>query len=429
MNEHFARGEIYFSHGRYDKAETEFRGSIAEDPQFGLAHTHLALCLVEQGKFREAQQYAKEGIALNGALSFSHYALAVIMIRSHRFAEARTAIDEAIRLDPRQPAYFGALAHLHFENRHWADALAAAEAGLQLDPENNQCTNYRALALRQLGRHTDAAAAIESALARNPEDAITHCSQGWQMLEAGKPDEAIRHFSESLRLDPTNSFTRGGLVEAFKAKNPLYRPLLWFFLWTNKLSHGGQWAVMIGSYFLLKFVRETSERSPQLEPYLSVVIVIIVALFQLTWVGEPLFNLMLFVHRRSRHALSNDQAAGAVLVGVLVGTSLTLYIASLVFGIFWLRLAALASAAITLPASMIFRSARGWPRNVMIADVLLLTAIAAVVAITALIYHDTPVHKDHIAIRIFVTGTNLFIQGAIVSQILAVLISRMKPKL
>lgn len=428
MNEYFARGELFFSHGRYPQAEEEFRGCIAEVPEFGLAYTHLALCLVEQGKFREAQQFAKEGIALDGASSFAHYALAVVMIRSHRFAEARQALDEAIRLNPRQPAYFGALAHLHFENHHWSDALAAADAGLELDPENDQCTNYRAMAQRQLGRHGDAVATIEAALARNPENAITHCNQGWQSLEAGKADDALRYFSESLRLDPTSNMARAGLVEAFKAKNPLYRPLLWFLLWSNKLSHGAQWAVMIGSFFVLKSVREASESSPQLEPYLSVVILLLVIAIQLTWIGEPLFNLMLFLHRRSRQALSGDQTAGAILVGSLVGTALILYVASLALGNVWLRLGALAVAALIIPASTIFRCVRGWPRNVMIADVLVLAAIAGFLAIATIIYHDTPAHEAPGMVAAIKTGINLFVQGAIFSQILAIFMMRSRPR-
>lgn len=46
------------------------------------------------------------------------------------------------------------------------------------------------------------------ALARNPDDGFSHANQGWTFLDQGRRLEAMNHFRESLRLDPTDEWAR-----------------------------------------------------------------------------------------------------------------------------------------------------------------------------------------------------------------------------
>ncbi|MDB5311521.1 MAG: tetratricopeptide repeat protein [Gemmataceae bacterium] len=46
---------------------------------------------------------------------------------------------------------------------------------------------------------------------------------GWALLHARQPAEALTHFREALRLDPTNEWARDGLIEALKARYWVYR--------------------------------------------------------------------------------------------------------------------------------------------------------------------------------------------------------------
>src|SRR5262249_51238586 len=153
-----------------------------------------------------------------------------------RDEEARAAILEAIRLDPYQAAYFGILASLEMQRSRWREALAAADQGLAIDPEHTLCTNLRAQALVKLGDRAAAAATMGEALARRPDDAYTHANQGWAMLHAGQPQQALEHFREALRLDPGMEWARAGVVEALQARNFVYRWMLAWFLWMSRLT-------------------------------------------------------------------------------------------------------------------------------------------------------------------------------------------------
>src|SRR5262249_2143492 len=157
--------------------------------------------------------------------------------------EAEVAIAEAIRLNPLDADYHQLLAGVRYEQRRWPDALAAAQEGLRLDPEHVGCNNMRALALVKLGRQGEPGRTPEPSLARDPDNAMTHANMGWALLEKAETAKSLDHFREALRLDPELEWARAGIVEALKARYLIYRWILHYFLWMQKLSHKAQWAI------------------------------------------------------------------------------------------------------------------------------------------------------------------------------------------
>src|SRR5439155_25034708 len=144
-------------------------------------------------------------------LAFAHYALADALHFADREDDAAVAIEKAIDLDPLNASFRGLQAGIRFARRDWAGALEAADAGLELDAEDDACTNLRAMALVQLGRRDEAGAAIQGALERDPENAISHANQGWTLLHQRRPKDALVHFREALRIDPTLDWARAGM--------------------------------------------------------------------------------------------------------------------------------------------------------------------------------------------------------------------------
>jgi tetratricopeptide (TPR) repeat protein len=61
---------------RLDEAEARFRGSLACDPAFSLAHYHLGLVLEKKGRLREAVAELEEAARLDPASAEAQYALA-----------------------------------------------------------------------------------------------------------------------------------------------------------------------------------------------------------------------------------------------------------------------------------------------------------------------------------------------------------------
>ncbi|HEV3167476.1 MAG TPA: tetratricopeptide repeat protein [Isosphaeraceae bacterium] len=379
MSATFDRALVLYHQNRYDLAGRELRMELAQDPDNGLAHAVLALCLVQGKALDEAQREAEEAIRLAPTLPFSHYALATILYERHKLKPAEAAIAQAIQLDPGDADLFSLLAAIRFNRRRWADALEAAEQGLMLEPEHVDCNNLRAMALIKLGRKQEAGATIQTALARDPENAITHANQGWALLEQSNQRGALEHFRESLRLDPQNEWARLGIVEALKARHLIYRVMLRYFLWMAKLSGKAQWAVLLALVFGQSVLKQVGEQNPKLAPMIGPVLFLVFAFLVLTWIADPLFNLLLRLNRFGRLTLSREQIVASNWLGGFLLAALASLVASIALAAFAPRpavrllMVALELGLLVLPVSATFKCQAGWPRWVMAAFTLGLT--------------------------------------------------------
>jgi tetratricopeptide (TPR) repeat protein len=337
------RAAVLLEQQRHDLAEKELCGALAQDPSQAAAHSMLAICRAERQAFAEALESARQGVCLAPDDGYSHYTLAYVSLhkteheeaklsligKKNSYQEAATAIQEALRLDPDDPDYQGLDAAIHLARKDWPAALAAAERGLAIDAEHVHCANIRAMALVKLGRRDEAGATLGDALRRAPDNALTHANQGWAMLHQGKPLPAREHFREALRLDPEMEWARQGMVEALKARNFLYRWMLAFFLFTSRLSPGQQWGLIIGGYFLLRFLGKLPVWNPDLAWIAAPLRLLLVLFILLTWTASHLFNLALRLDKFGRHALTRDQILGANAVGVCLLLAILLGAASL----------------------------------------------------------------------------------------------------
>src|SRR5262249_17996730 len=197
------------------------------------------------------------------------------------------------------------------------------EGGLALDPEHVGCTNLRAMALVKLGRNAEAGAALADTLANDPENAFSHANQGWALLHQGQPRQALEHFREALRLEPGLEFARAGILEAIKARNPVYGLMLRYFLWMGRLRRGAHWAVILGLYFVFNCVLgNMADANPAWRPWVMPLQVAYIAFVVLTWIAEPLFNLLLRLDRFGRHALTREEIVATNWVGGLLTPAL-----------------------------------------------------------------------------------------------------------
>lgn len=429
MNPHLERGLLLFQQSRHELAEAELRQALADEPQEAYAHALLALCLAEREKFADATAEAQQAIHFAPDLPFAHYALARVLCDRNRYAEARAAIEEAIRLDASDADHFSLLAGIHFQERRWPDALQAAEQGLELDAEHVGCTNLRAMALVKLGRKAEAGATIDAALAKAPENALTHANQGWTLLERGDPKKALEHFREALRLDPENEWARAGIVEALKARNIIYAAMLKYFLWMSKLSSRAQWGIILGGYFGSRLLGSMAQSNPDLAPWVLPLRILYITFAVLTWTAYPLFNLMLRLNRFGRLALTPAQNVEANWVGALFFLAL-LSLAGCVamgFGSPWLMSLAV-FGLLLLPLSGYFRCSAGWPRNTMLAVVVVLLLIGgAAIAFIWQAYLGDAQYMKATAKRAF-GFLSLFGVGVLLSTFLANILAQQRPR-
>lgn len=423
-NPHLQRGLLLFQQSRHEMAEQELRRALADDPNQPLAHGLLALCLVARKSFQEATSAAQQAIHLAPDLPFAHRALAVVWYERNRLREAEASIREAIALDPYRPEQFGLLAAIKFGQRQWQAALEAAEQGLAVDPEDVECINHRAQALNKLGRTSGAAEALESALAQAPENDDAHANMGWTRLQQGRDREALEHFREALRLNPGSDSARAGIVEALQSRNPVYRLILTYFLWMSRLTGRAQWGVVIGAYVGYRVLSSVAKNSPDLAVWIQPLLWLYIAFVVLTWIGVPVFNLLLRLNRFGRLALSRDQIVASNWVGLSLLTALLLFIAGLILSSTEVLVTALVFGLLVIPVAATFRLHQGWPRNMMAlyTGALLLCALAGSSAMFLTTKADDRADRTAGVLLL------IFFLGIFVSQFVANALAQQRPK-
>jgi tetratricopeptide (TPR) repeat protein len=378
MDQHIARAVLLLQQSRYELAEQELRQLLAESPHDAQAHALLAVALSHQDKLDDAEAESGQAIVLAPDWAYSHFCRSLVMEQRRRFREAEQSAREAVRLDPGDADYRARLAMTLFTQGQWQATLDAAEEGLALDGDHAGCTQLRTMALTKLNRQSEAIATVDASLARDPDDALAHCNKGWALLHQSKPRPALEHFREALRIDPTFEYARMGMIEALKAKNPIYRVMLAYFLWMARLSPQARWGVILAGYFGSRILRTAADNSPALAPWVMPILVVYIAFVVLTWFAVPLFNLLLRLNRFGRHALSRDQRVGANWFGVCL-------LGALAGGAWYMATgaaAAIASAVVALglamPVTTAYMCDKGWPRKAMLGIAAGMAAVGAI---------------------------------------------------
>jgi len=415
VSEHVARALLLFEQSRYDLAEEELKRALGEDPDDAVAHAMLGLCLAQRDALEEAQREADAAIGLAPDLPLAHRTKARVMHERNRLEEAAASAEEAVRLDPEDADHHALAGAIRASQERWADAVAAAERGLALDAEHVACTNLRALALVKLGRRKEAGATLDRALARDPENTLTHANRGWTLLDQGDSKKALEHFRESLRLDATNEWARAGIVEALKARNPVYALMLRYFLWMAKLRPGARWGIVIGGYLGYRFLYEVGERNPKAAPFVVPVLAAYIAFAVMTWISVPLFNLLLRLSRFGRLALSREQTVasnwtGACLLLTAGAGGCWALGGGLVQALgFWFTIT---FGLLVMPLSAVFSCPAGWPRRAMT------LYTAALLAVMVSVFTPPGLVPAGVALNVFLIGVLLsaFVANWLIGQ-------------
>ena len=287
------------------------RRTLAEDPTDAEAHTLLAFALLYQGRETDALLEAQAAVRFAPGDPAGHYAGAIILTEMGKYDEALSAIRTAIRIVPEMPRYYAVMGNIYLRQRQWQQALDAVETGLRFDPQDIQCNNIRAMALVKLGRRGEAGQSLASILALNPENAMTHANQGWALLHGGQHEQALEHFREALRLNPQLGWAREGVVEALKARNPIYWVMLRYFLWMARLNASVRWGLILGVFFLNRAASELAQQYPTLALIFFPLSLLYIAFVFLSWTAHSLFNLLLRFDRMGRLVLSEEDVAAS----------------------------------------------------------------------------------------------------------------------
>jgi len=317
---HLRRAQILMGQDRYTEAEKEIGQAMSQQPDDPFALAMLSECYIETERRSEALELAQRALSLAPQFAYFYHNLARAQFFNKKVSECRATILEGMKLDPNDADFFLLLSQIDYYLENWEASLKAADQGLELSPESVQLINQRTQALVKLNRKAEAAETIDFALNRAPEDAYAHANKGWVAIEQDNYTMAVKHFKESLRLDPTNEYTRTGLKEAIKAKNIVYRYVLKYFLWLGKMQEKSRWFFIVGIYVLYQIVLRVSDTFPWLSTILMPFIVFYVLMAFSSWIAMPISNAFLRFHSVGKHALTdNEKNASTAVVILLIG--------------------------------------------------------------------------------------------------------------
>lgn len=220
----------------------------------------------------------------------------------------------------------------------------------------------------------------EAASASSPAKATAErvkalVQQGWAALEHDEPQQAMHHFRQALRVRPGHPGARSGVVEALKARHPLYRWLLQRTFALGRMSPAVQIGIMVLAFVILRIVNMAVALRPDWAPMLWPFLIATFMLCVLIGVASPIFNMLLWLDPEGRQSLTADETSGAKLLLVSLLWPLPVLIWALVAGnglgiVVWVLL-----TMIALPASAIYRCGSGWPRWTMIGVTIALLAL------------------------------------------------------
>lgn len=257
----------------------------------------------------------KTAISCEPNNDYFYYLKAMIHLEKDDYKKCGKNIDKALELDPHYAPYYGVKASVLLNLDKRDEAIETVKKGLELDAHNAYCQNVLSMALTRAGEAGASQEILDHQLEQDPENAFTHANMGYQYLRENKLEKAREHFGASLTIDPMNEFAKAGMLNTIKASNPLFRGLLQYGFWMDKIGEANRWAFIIGFIVVVRLL-----------PFLLPLYLIIV--FS-TWFIGPLSDVIVYFDKYSRY-LFNDMERKLTRINLaLIGVAA----ASLVFGL------------------------------------------------------------------------------------------------
>lgn len=322
MSHHVAAARRLIAAGRTDLAERELRAALTRHPDDGTAHALLSLCLTNEGRHDQALETSADALRLLPQNAFAWRVRSMVFLNLGQAGDAEAAAQRALAIDPESAHGFIARGQARLLAGRRREALADFDTALSLDPESAFAHQIRARTLTLIGRNDAAADAAAEALRLAPESPTAHAARAWQLLHAGDREGAREEFRESLRLDPQSNWARLGLVEALKARNPVYRLLLRGLLRIGRMGRR-EACVVIALIAAARVAGIAALRNGASGHYVAAAVAAVYLTLVVAVTARPLFNALLRMAPDGRDLLSADERReSALVVACLAGGAL-----------------------------------------------------------------------------------------------------------
>lgn len=347
------RALILLRQHRYDDAENYFREAIGVDPENSSLYILLAQAQLQQDRGeKRAVDTIEHAIRLNPQNDEAFALKAHILVSLKKPAEGLKAAEIAVGLDPNSSMAFTAKTIALLSLSRWAEAEAAARRALSIDPDDVTASNLLAQALRLQNKMQENADQIRYSLEKDPENSFTHANAGWSALQSGDRVTAENHFAEALRLDPSDSNARAGMLESFKARSAFYRAYLAYCFFMQRFAEKYQFAIVIGLLVFIKVAGAVLTGPLRILYYPLLALYLMFCLW--SHLARGVGGLILMTDRKARHILNGREKLEAVVVGGGVSVGLLCIVGSLLSGVGILILVAMTLIGMAFPFAYTF---------------------------------------------------------------------------
>jgi arylsulfatase A-like enzyme/tetratricopeptide (TPR) repeat protein len=198
--------ENYWRHGvvalqldDHDRAERDFRESLARDGSFEEGRLSLARLLSQSGRAAEAFEVLE---AAKSDTADAKAALAEAHIASESYEAARALLEEARELEPENTLVLALLGPLYGRAGELPRAAATLEKAMALGETSPEIRRNLALVYLRQGKFEAAIAMLNRAIEDAPTDPSLWFSLGNASLRAQRSTRAAEAFERALALKP-----------------------------------------------------------------------------------------------------------------------------------------------------------------------------------------------------------------------------------
>lgn len=336
------------SQARWAESRALLETYLADDPDQPVAQLYYVNTLVNMGEKERAREligplleaYPDEAMVLRLA--------AIIELNDKKPQVAERFAVQLMEMNAEDDDAYVLMAKAKLDQRNYDAALRYLDEALALDPENTEALNMKIYVGGFLGK-ADTADTIAEALHLNPEDSSTIANHGYQLLREGRVDEALERLRYALSLNPTDQLARFAMLEALKARFWPYRLYFKYKEGMAKLSGGASMGLVIGSWFAVNGLNRYATNNPEAAPYVLPLVYLMVALFLLTWIIDPIMNFYLLTNKYGRLLLDKDDTLMAKLVGSSLGLAVLSFAAYFGLGYEAMLICGIIFVAMTIP--------------------------------------------------------------------------------
>ena len=313
MFELLSKIQLLIERDKLDLAQQQITEALSSYPDSATLFGLQAEVYLKKDQIKKAKSAIDTALGLNPEDDFLYLLKSQVLLELGYYNEALKAVDEAINYNPESATYYGAKAEILMMKKRFKEAEEFASKGLELDPADLLSNNMLSMAQTKLGQSDQAYERLQSMLTDDPENSLTQANTGYHFLQQGNIKKAKEHFAVALQDDPNFEFARAGMLEAIKSTNWLYRKLLMFSFWIEKLGSKNKWLFLIGLIVIVKLI-------PVLLPFYLVFVF-------WSWFTGPISDIMLYFDQYGKYLMTKKTRTlteiniGMVTIA-LVGTAL-----------------------------------------------------------------------------------------------------------